>query len=95
MQRLGDRTWYSTTELLHQYKELRSSADGSNDLHLHAIMISYCMNIVDHFMVSHACCVCGKCPHGVFEATQAHQNFCGILKDLDAKIVHDLAEWRG
>lgn len=41
MQRLGDRTWYSTTELLHQYKELRSSADGSNDLHLHAIMISY------------------------------------------------------
>lgn len=46
MQRLGDRTWYSTTELLHQYKELRSSADGSNDLHLHAIMISYCMNIV-------------------------------------------------
>lgn len=25
-------------------------------------------------------------------ATQAHQSFCGILKDLDAKIVHNLAE---
>ena len=41
-------------------------------------------------VLAFALCVLDKRPNK--QATEAHQSFCGILKDLDAKIVHQLAE---
>ena len=32
---------------------------------------------------------------GLAKAAETHESFRGILKDLDAKIVHDLAKWPG